>query len=131
MWWITALLGALLPTVQSVTIADATLAINGIPFSTRAHWMRHANAALQEVGHSACPFAAFGTAIVNHTGANGLGDLVCIGANQNSQTGNPSLHGNTQCVSAGTDILVGRSLIEGVGIAPQVKWSLSRTVLPF
>lgn len=75
-------------------IAKPQLSINGIPFSTRAHWMRRANAALADLG-SPCPFAAFGTAIVNHTAttADGLGELVCIGANANSKTGNPTMHG--------------------------------------
>lgn len=72
-------------------VASPALAINGIPHSTRAHWMRRANAALADLG-SPCPFAAFGSVIVNHT-APGLGELVCIGANANSKTGNPTLHG--------------------------------------
>ena len=71
--------------------ADPKLTINGIPFSTRAHWMRRANAALGELA-SPCAFAAFATAIVNHT-VDGLGELVCIGVNSNSATGNPTLHG--------------------------------------
>ncbi|KAK0609173.1 hypothetical protein DIS24_g12433 [Lasiodiplodia hormozganensis] len=75
-------------------IAKPQLSINGIPFGTRAHWMRRARAALADLG-SPCPFAAFGTAIVNHTAttADGLGELVCIGANANSKTGNPTMHG--------------------------------------
>jgi tRNA(Arg) A34 adenosine deaminase TadA len=55
--------------------------------------MRLANEAVAELSGSPCPFAAFGSVIVNHTNNDGLGDLVCIGANENSQTGNPSLHG--------------------------------------
>ena len=73
------------------TLADPTLAINGVPFATRAHWMRRANVALGELA-SPCAFAAFATAIVNHT-APGLGELVCIGVNSNRQTGDPTLHG--------------------------------------
>ncbi|KAK7920174.1 guanine deaminase [Apiospora marii] len=69
-------------------IQDPKLSINGIPYSTRAYWMRQANLAL----HEPCPFAAFGSVIVNHTGDNGLGQLVCTGANSNRQTGNPTLH---------------------------------------
>lgn len=76
-----------------MVIADPQLSINGIPFATRVYWMRRANQALGELSGSLCPFAAFGTAIVNHTDTTGLGDLVCIGVNQNSRTGNPSLHG--------------------------------------
>lgn len=76
-------------------ISDPSLSINGVNFSTRAHWMRRANAALGELV-SPCPFGAFGTVIVNHTAAaagGGLGELVCIGANNISLTGNPSMHG--------------------------------------
>lgn len=69
-------------------ISNPQLFINSIPFSTRAHWMRQANAALP----SPCPTGAFGTVIVNHT-APGLGELVCTGANSRSETGDPILHG--------------------------------------
>lgn len=77
---------------EGAPLSGPGLAINGIPASTRVHWMRRANEALSEVLDDPCPFAAFGTAIVNHT-APGLGELVCVGANSNSVTGNPSLHG--------------------------------------
>jgi hypothetical protein len=70
-------------------IGDSKLSINGIPFSTRAHWMRQANLAI----NAPCPFAAFGSVIVNHTATPDLGTLVCTGANSNSATGNPTLHG--------------------------------------
>jgi hypothetical protein len=65
-----------------------------IPFETRAYWMRRANAALAELD-SPCPFAAFGTVIVNHTdtSSNPHGKLVCMDINQSQQTGNPTLHG--------------------------------------
>jgi len=75
---------------QTPIISDPNLSINGIPFSTRAHWMRQANLAL----NAPCPFAAFGSVIVNHTDTKSLGTLVCTGANSNSATGNPTLHGN-------------------------------------
>ncbi|PIL36682.1 hypothetical protein GSI_00371 [Ganoderma sinense ZZ0214-1] len=92
-------------TMHGPVIADPTLSINGIPFSTRAHWMRVANAALAEL-ESPCSFSAFATAIVNHT-APGLGELVCIGVNANSKTGNPTLHGEiaaiTNCTAVMTD----------------------------
>lgn len=87
------------------------LTVNNIPYSTRAYWMRFANAALPQLS-SPCPFAAFATAIVNHTYPsslenNGLGKLVCIGINENSKTGNPTLHGEiaaiTNCTSVLTD----------------------------
>lgn len=56
--------------------------------------MRRAISALAEL-ESPCPFAAFGTVIVNHTDTSSdpKGRLVCIGVNQNSQLGNPTLHG--------------------------------------
>jgi hypothetical protein len=73
-------------------LADSTLMINGITFPTRAHWMRLANEALNEISGSPCPFAAFGTVIVNHT-ASDAGELICMGVNENSKTGNPFLHG--------------------------------------
>jgi hypothetical protein len=75
---------------QQLTLGDPKLTVNGIPFSTRAHWMRQANLALG----APCPFAAFGSVIVNHTATIGLGTLVCTGANSNSVTGNPTLHGD-------------------------------------
>lgn len=71
------------------------LSIGGIPYSTRAHWMRKANAALLDVTGSNCPFGAFGSVIVDHTipGSDGLGELVCMSANSNRQTGDPTMHG--------------------------------------
>ncbi|KAK0620514.1 cytidine deaminase-like protein [Immersiella caudata] len=81
-------------------IGDPKLSINGIPFSTRAHWMRQANLAL----NAPCPFAAFGSVIVNHT-APGLGALVCTGANSNSATGNPTLHGEMAAINNCSSIL--------------------------
>lgn len=77
--------------VISVSGCDDHAKNSSIPLSTRIHWMRRANAALAELS-SPCPFAAFGTAIVNHT-AGGLGELVCIGINSNSLHGDPTLHG--------------------------------------
>ena len=87
-----ALLTVFLPAVPAVILAAPTLMINGITFQTRAHWMRQANEALSQVSGSPCPFAAFGTAIVNHT-ASDIGELICLGINENGKTGNPSLHG--------------------------------------
>ena len=84
------LLGTTAAQVQDV-ISDSTLSINSVPFSTRAFWMRRANAALAELV-SPCPFSAFATAIVNHT-APGLGELVCLGVNSRQTTANPTLHG--------------------------------------
>ena len=65
--------------------------------------MRVANQAPIELV-SPCSFGSFGTVIVNHTG-DGLGDLVCIGANNNSATGNPTLHGEIAAINNCTAIL--------------------------
>ncbi|KAF1965211.1 hypothetical protein BU23DRAFT_593756 [Bimuria novae-zelandiae CBS 107.79] len=52
---------------DSNVISQQQLSINGLPYSTRTHWMRKANSALFDV-------------------------LVCIGANSNRQTGDPTMH---------------------------------------
>lgn len=68
---------------------------NPTPSETREYWMRQANLALTEL-ESPCPFAAFGSVIVNHTATTAefpYGKLICQGVNQNQQTGNPTLHG--------------------------------------
>lgn len=88
---ITAICVAFLSTVSAATLAKSELMINGVSFESRAHWMRLANSAL-EISGSPCPLAAFGTVIVNHTGSD-TGKLICMGVNENSKTGNPSLHG--------------------------------------
>ncbi|RDW90044.1 nucleoside deaminase [Aspergillus mulundensis] len=75
-----------------------------VPFAIRAHWMHQTTQALREQS-SPCPFAAFGTAIVNHTGGNGLGDLICTGVNDISSTGNPTHHGEISAIDNCTQIL--------------------------
>ena len=85
-------------------LSTPELIVNGIPHSTRTYWMRAANDALKASG-SSCPFAAFGTAIVNHTANSGLGELICTGVNQNSVTGNPTLHGEMVAIGNCTGIL--------------------------
>ncbi|CAL5869227.1 uncharacterized protein PFLUO_LOCUS3455 [Penicillium psychrofluorescens] len=99
-----ALLSAILPAALAVVLADTNLMINGITFPTRAHWMRLANEALGEISGSPCPFAAFGTVIVNHT-ASEAGKLICMGVNENENTGNPSLHGEMAAIKNCTAIL--------------------------
>jgi hypothetical protein len=51
--------------------------------------------AIDSTGLTVNSISAFGTVIVNHTAvtSDGLGELVCIGINENSKTGNPTLHG--------------------------------------
>ncbi|KAK3323816.1 guanine deaminase [Cercophora scortea] len=80
---------------KQVPIGEPTLAINGIPPTTRSYWMRQATIALD----APCPFAAFGAVIVNHTANAGLGELVCSGANSNSKTGNPIMHGEMAAIT--------------------------------
>ncbi|RDI90003.1 hypothetical protein Vi05172_g855 [Venturia inaequalis] len=85
--------------VSQEPLSQPELTINSIPFSTRAYWMRRANQALADLGNP-CPFAAFGSVIVNHTDtSNPLGKLVCIGANSNSAKGNPTLHGEIAAIN--------------------------------
>lgn len=94
-FYLFTLASAYLPAVLSATqlpFATEPLMINGVTFETRAHWMRLANQALGQLSGSPCPFAAFGTVIVNHTGSDS-GELICMGVNENSNTGNPSSHG--------------------------------------
>ncbi|KAG7098399.1 hypothetical protein E1B28_000358 [Marasmius oreades] len=86
---------------NQIPFSDPRFTLNGIPFSTRAYWMRRANEALP----NPCPFAAFGTVIVNHTGNPGLGELICTGSNNNSATGNPTLHGEISAINNCTTIL--------------------------
>ncbi|OAP59852.1 hypothetical protein AYL99_04854 [Fonsecaea erecta] len=84
------------------------LGADPVPFSTRAHWMRRAIAALADVNEgSPCPFAAFGSVIVNHTasGTDGLGGEVCIGANAMVKDGNPTLHGEVAAINNCSRIL--------------------------
>jgi tRNA(Arg) A34 adenosine deaminase TadA len=83
------------------TANDPTIPLNNISFSTRAHWMRQANAALSSLTGTPCPFAAFSTMIVNHTDTDpsSLGSLVCMGANSNAKTGNPTLHGEIAAIN--------------------------------
>ncbi|KAL1647530.1 hypothetical protein SLS61_007356 [Didymella pomorum] len=59
------------------------IVVNGIPSSVREKYMRLANEALYEQS-GPCPFAAYGTIIVNHTSD----EIVCRGAN--FRTGDPT-----------------------------------------
>ncbi|KAG5931338.1 hypothetical protein E4U53_001815 [Claviceps sorghi] len=77
--------------------------INNIRLSTRHHWMRKANEALLHVRGTPCPYNAFGSVIVNHT-AGGLGELVCIGANDIA-SGNPTIHGEIAAINNCSAIL--------------------------
>ncbi|KAI0900370.1 cytidine deaminase-like protein [Annulohypoxylon nitens] len=86
---------------QQAVVSDPTLSINGVSFSTRAYWMRQANLALNQP----CPYAAFGSVIVNHTGTSELGELICTGANSGSITGNPTLHGEMAAIANCSRIL--------------------------
>ncbi|KAF2772955.1 guanine deaminase [Teratosphaeria nubilosa] len=81
----------------------------------REHWMREAISALDTL-ISPCPFAAFGTAIVNHT-STGESNLICIGANAIGSTGNPTLHGEIAGINNCSSILTD----------PQGRFKLSAT----
>lgn len=81
----------------SRVLPESTLLINDISFATRALWIRQANEAVKKVTYTPCPFAAFGTVIVNHSKPD-PGELVCTGGNLGSHTGNPSLHGTRQLI---------------------------------
>jgi hypothetical protein len=74
---------------------ESDTSLNDIPPSTRAHWMRVASSA--NLAISPCPFAPYGTAVVNHTlslsDSSHLGDLICTGVNDNHHSANPTLHG--------------------------------------
>ncbi|OOQ87407.1 FCY1p [Penicillium brasilianum] len=85
-------------------LADQTLTFDSVSFETRARWMRLANQALSDISESPCPFAAFGTVIVNHTDSP-VGKLICMGVNENRKTGNPALHGEIAAITNCTDIL--------------------------
>lgn len=74
-----------------------------IDSKVRNHWMGVAVQALHDLV-SPCPFAAFGTAIVNHT-SSASGELVCIGANAAQQEGDPSLHGEIAAIRNCTSVL--------------------------
>jgi hypothetical protein len=79
-----------------VQSSQQILSTDTIPHETRVYWMRKANAALAELA-SPCPFAAFGSVVVNHTDTSSdpKGKLVCMSVNQNMQKGNPTLHGTS------------------------------------
>lgn len=81
---------------HTVQFSQDILPKDSVSYETRVYWMRRANAALAELA-SPCPFAPFGTVVVNHTdtSSNPKGKLVCMGVNQNMQKGNPTLHGKS------------------------------------
>lgn len=88
---------------------------NSIQHTIRAYWMRVANQMLSELA-SPCPFAAFSTVIVNHT-TGGLGELVCVGVNQISSTGNPSMHGEMAAIGNCSTILTAKN--GSYGLSPE------------
>ncbi|KAG4435174.1 hypothetical protein IFR05_009343 [Cadophora sp. M221] len=79
------------------------LTVNSIPYSTRVKYMRLANEALYEQS-GPCPFAAYGTIIVNHT----ADAIVCKGAN--FRTGDPTIHGEISAINACTAVFVARNM---------------------
>ncbi|KAG6254387.1 hypothetical protein E4U44_004495 [Claviceps purpurea] len=90
--------------LNGFVLGDAQTPITSeIPLSTRNYWIRKANEAVVIHGKTPCPFAAFGSVIVNHT-AGGLGQLVCMGANDVA-SGNPTLHGEIAAINNCSAIL--------------------------
>lgn len=77
--------------------------INSLPITTRVYWMRRTNELLSE-GASPCPMYPFAAVIVNHTSANGLGELVCSGVNQ-VESGDPTKHGEIAAINNCSTIL--------------------------
>ncbi|KAJ3943072.1 uncharacterized protein N0V96_007305 [Colletotrichum fioriniae] len=71
------------------------LTVNSIPAAKRVEYMQKANEALFRQS-GPCPFAAFGTIIVNHTSD----EVVCEGAN--FRTGDPTIHGEISAINACT-----------------------------
>ncbi|VBB84466.1 Putative Nucleoside deaminase [Podospora comata] len=106
-----ASLSLLLPTITactpSIPASPPTLPNphndDTIPLSTREYWIHQANTLA--LSHP-CPFAAFGTVIVNHTSANPQGTLICTGSNGNSRIGNPTLHGEIAAINNCSSLFV-------------------------
>ncbi|KAK4175414.1 cytidine deaminase-like protein [Triangularia setosa] len=94
---------AAITTFTSSKRNDTTTTTPTIPLSAREYWIHQANTLV--LVHP-CPFAAFGSVIVNHTTANPQGELICTGANQNSQTGNPTLHGEMAAINNCSSIFI-------------------------
>lgn len=94
-------------TWQDTSTAQAPADTPRISDTTREYWMQQAIQALHDLV-SPCPFAAYGTVIVNHTSTSEKGDLVCIGANAVGSTGNPTLHGEIAGIKNCTAILTDR-----------------------
>lgn len=74
--------------MEQIPLAELSQSQKQINQDIRQYWMRQANEALS----SPCPFAPFGTVIVNHT-VDGRGNIVCTGENTSHQSGNPMMHG--------------------------------------
>lgn len=85
----------------------AGLTINNVPYAERQRFMRLTNTALVSL-RGPCPFGAFGSVIVNHTAS--PAEVVCIGANANSEEGDPTLHGEIAAIQNCTRILRARGL---------------------
>ncbi|KAF3053204.1 hypothetical protein E8E11_011710 [Didymella keratinophila] len=79
------------------------IVVNGIPSSVREKYVRLVNEALYKQS-GPCPFAAYGTIIVNHTSD----EIVCRGAN--FRTGDPTIHGEISAINACTAVLAARNM---------------------
>ncbi|KAM0270862.1 hypothetical protein ACHAQH_009288 [Verticillium albo-atrum] len=90
--------------LDQTRMMEFPLGIKGIDLETRRYWMRKANEALS----SPCPFAPFGSVIVNHT-VGGKGDMICTGENTSREFGNPILHGEMAAMNNCSQILTNPS----------------------
>ncbi|GAA5980478.1 hypothetical protein JCM11641_003408 [Rhodosporidiobolus odoratus] len=82
------------------------LSLNGVPATSRTHWMRIANSAVREILGEPCSHFPFGVAVVNTTSD----ELVCVAANKVSVTGNPAMHGEISGLHRCTEVLTERGL---------------------
>ncbi|OHX00417.1 cytidine and deoxycytidylate deaminase zinc-binding region [Colletotrichum incanum] len=82
------------------------LTINSIPATKRVQYMRKFSRANEALFRQSgpCPFAAFGTIIVNHTSD----EVVCEGAN--FRTGDPTIHGEISAINACTAKFAGQGM---------------------
>ncbi|CRK28731.1 hypothetical protein BN1708_004714 [Verticillium longisporum] len=85
---------------EQIPLVELSQSQKQINQDIRQYWIRQANEALS----SPCPFAPFGTVIVNHT-VDGRGNIVCTGKNTSHQSGNPMMHGEMAAIANCSQIL--------------------------
>ncbi|GAA6036260.1 hypothetical protein JCM8097_006864 [Rhodosporidiobolus ruineniae] len=102
------------------------LSLNGVPATSRTHWMRVANSAVREVLGEPCSHFPFGVAIVNTTSD----ELVCAAANRVGVTGDPSMHGEISGLHRCTEVLTERGLSPAEILAAWPKMTMYTTGEP-